>query len=73
MDSFDNNVSNTAAQTFDKQFPDADPSFETENGMMKAFSDFECNVCGRRTAWFHFQKAVYLCSQDCLTRYQSKQ
>jgi hypothetical protein len=65
--------SGSVLQSFDEQFPDVQSGFKSEDGMAKAFGDFDCDICGRRTPWFHFEMAVYLCSQNCLTRYLSKQ
>jgi hypothetical protein len=65
-------VTGKAFRSFDEQFPAAEPGFETDEGMTKALADAACDVCGRRTPWFHFKLAVYLCSQDCLTHCQSK-
>lgn len=64
-------VADKSAQPYDKRFSDAPPGSELDDGMMKVLSDFECDVCGRRTKWVHAHLAVYLCSRDCLTRYQA--
>jgi hypothetical protein len=62
-----------ASQSYDERFPHAQPCDKAEEGMEKTTGQFECGICGRPTAWFHHKFAVYLCSQDCLTRYQSRQ
>ena len=67
------NVAGRTAQPYDERFPDAATGFETDEGMARAFREFECEVCCRKTAWVHSQLAVYLCSRDCLTLYEQQQ
>ena len=59
-----------AAQPYDERFAGAEPHSKTDEGMVKAIRDFECEICVRRTEWVHPKLAVYLCSRDCLTRYE---
>lgn len=60
---------NKSAQPYDERFPDADVGFESDENMTKVFGEFDCVLCGRKTAWVHSKLAAYLCSHDCLTIY----
>ncbi len=73
MSSQPTHATNKSAQSYDERFPDANAGFATDDGMAKVFGKYDCEICGRKTEWVHSKLTVYLCSRDCLTRYEQQQ